>query len=228
MRKLPIIFLSLSLLLSNSCRRDPNLREMVDAHYVLYQIEYLEDTAGDIPTRILPSTMQSWYTKDFVITKIEGFFKQFSLIQLADLKRRRVTTLLNVFGNKLYYRSGQGELPASLVVPQNLSFRNTQESTVIGGLQSNRVEVDTGEEKFSIYYTEDFSVRRPNLSTPYKDIDKPLSAFPIQLSYLKMNLSCKLYEERTVESKIFSVPDEYREVSRPVMEGFINSLFTKD
>lgn len=228
LRKLPIIFLSLSLLLSNSCRRDPNRPEMVDAHYILYQIEYLEDTAGDIPTRILPSTMQSWYTEDFVITKIEGFFKQFSLIQQADLKHRRVTTLLNVFGNKLYYRSGQGEHPASVVVPGNLSFRNTQESKVIGGLQSNRVEVDTGEEQFSIYYTEDFSVRRPNLSTPYREIDKPLSAFPIQLSYLKMNLSCQLYEERTVESKIFSIPDEYREVSRPVMEGFINSLFTKD
>jgi hypothetical protein len=125
------------------------------------KIEYLEDTAGDIPTRILPSTMQSWYTEHFVITKIEGFFKQFSLIQLADLKHRRVTTLLNVFGNKLYYRSKQGELPASVVVPRNLSFRNTQESKVIGGLQSNRVEVDTGEEKFNIYYTEDFSVRRP-------------------------------------------------------------------
>ena len=224
----PIIFLSLFLLLSNSCRRDPNLPEMVKAHYLLYQIEYLEDTAGDIPTRILPSTMQSWYTEHFVITKIEGFFKQFSLIQLADLKHRRVTTLLNVFGNKLYYRSRQGEFPACVIVPQSLSFRNTQESKVIGGLLSNRVEVDTGEEKFSIYYTEDFSVRRPNLSTPYREIDKPLSAFPIQLSYLKMNLSCKLYEERTVESKIFSIPDEYREVSRPVMEGFINSLFTKD
>lgn len=227
-RKPPILFLSLLLILLNSCRRDANLPEMVEAHYLLYQIEYLEDTAGDIPTRILPSTMQSWYTKHFVIMKIEGFLKQFSLIQLADLKHRRVTTLLNVFGNKLYYRSRQGELPAGVIVPQNLSFRNTRESTVIGGLQSNRVEVDTGEEKFNIYFTEDFSVRRPNLSTPYREIDKPLSAFPIQLSYLKMNLSCKLYEERTVESKIFSIPDEYREVSRPVMEGFINSLFTKD
>ena len=227
-RKPPILFLSLLLILLNSCRRDANLPEMVDAHYLLYQIEYLEDTAGDIPTRILPSTMQSWYTKQFVIMKIEGFLKQFSLIQLADLKHRRVTTLLNVFGNKLYYRSRQGQLPAGVIVPQNLSFRNTRESTVIGGLQSNRVEVDTGEEKFNIYFTEDFSVRRPNLSTPYREIDKPLSAFPIQLSYLKMNLTCKLYEERTVESKLFSIPDEYREVSRPVMEGFINSLFTKD
>jgi hypothetical protein len=163
-----------------------------------------------------------------VLTKIEGFFRQFSLIQIADLKRRRVTTLLNVFGNKLYYRSRQGENPACIVAPEHLSFTKTRESSVIGGLNSQRVEVDTGKEKFNIYYTDDFSVRRPNLSTPYGAIDQPLSAFPIQLSYLKMQLSCKLYEERIIESKIFTIPDEYRVVSRPVMEEFINSLFTKD
>lgn len=188
----------------------------------------MEDTAGDIPTRILPSTMQSWYTEYFVLTKIQGFFNQFSLIQVADLKNKTVTTLLNVFGNKVSYRSGQGELPASIVAPDHLSFRHTRERTVIGGLNSRRVEVDTGEEKFNIFYTEDFAVRRPNLSTPYGAIDKPLSEFPIQLSYLKMHLTCKLYEERIIESEIFSIPDEYRPVSRPVMEEFINSLFTKE
>lgn len=200
----------------------------MEAHYIQYRIEYLEPMAGDVPTRILPSTMQSWYTDYFVLTKIEGFFRQFTLIQIADLKQRKVTTLLNVFGNKLYYRSGQGEPPASLVVPEHLSFSKALESSVIGGLQSRRVEVDTGEEKFNIYYTEDFTVKRPNLSTPYRAIDHPLSAFPIQLSYLKMKLSCKLYESRIIPSDLFAIPDDYREVSRPVMEGFINSLFTKE
>lgn len=227
-RILPISFLLLSILLTNSCRRDRPLPETMDAHYIQYKIEYKETKAGDIPTRILPSTMQSWYTELFVLTKIEGFFNQFSLIQIADLRHKKVTTLLNVFGNKLYYRSGHGELPASIVAPEHLSFTNTRESSVIGGLNSRRVEVDTGGEKFNIYYTDDFSVRRPNMSTPYGSIDKPLSEFPIQLSYLKMHLSCELYEERIIESEIFSIPDEYRPVSRPVMEGFINSLFTKE
>ena len=227
-RKLPIIFLVLSALLINSCRRNHLLPETMEAHHIKYKIEYLETTAGDLPTRILPSHMQAWYTDYFVLTKIEGFFNQFSLIQIADLKNKRVTTLLNVFGNKVYYRSGHGELPANLVAPQQLSFSNTRESSVIGGLNSTRVEVDTGVGKFDIYYTDDFSVRRPNLSTPYGAIDQPLSEFPIQLSYLKMHLSCMFYELRTIESEIFTVPEDYRPVSRPVMEEIINSLFTKE
>ena len=227
-RKLPIIFLILTALLVNSCRRNVHLPETMEAHYIQYDIEYLEATAGDIPTRILPSTMHSWYTDHYALTKIEGFFNQFSLIQIADLKNKRVTTLLNFFGNKVYYRSGQGELPASIVAPEHLNFTNTGERSVIGGLHSRRLEVDTGAEKFSIYYTDDFSVRRPNLSTPYRSIDKPLSEFRIQLSYLKMQLSCHRYESRIIESEIFTIPDEYRAVTRPVMEDIINSLFTKD
>jgi hypothetical protein len=191
-------------------------------------VEYLEDYAGDIPTRILPSSMQAWYTKHFVVTKIEGFFSQFSLIQIADLRYERVTTLLNVFGNKVYYRSGQGELPASLVVPESISFKKTRDNAIIGGLNSWRVEVDTGKETYSIYYTDDFSIRQPNLSTPYVEIQEPLSDFTLQLSYLKMHLSSKRYEERIIESKIFTVPEDYRPVSRPVMEEIINSLFTKE
>ena len=152
-RKFPILIFLLPTILFISCRRTIHLPETVEAHYVQYKIEYLEATAGDIPTRILPSTMHSWYTDHFVLTKIEGFFNQFSLIQVADLRHRRVTTLLNFFGNKVYYRSEKGELPAGVVAPEYLSFKNTGEHSVIGGLNSKRVDVDTGDEKFSIYYT---------------------------------------------------------------------------
>ena len=227
-RKFLILLLLLPTILFIGCRRNVHLPETVEAHYIQYKIEYMEATAGDIPTRILPSTMQSWYTNHHVLTKIEGFFSQFSLIQISDLRHRRVTTLLNFFGNKVYYRSGQGELPAGIKAPDHLNFINTGENSVIGGLHSKRVEVDTGEEQFSIYYTDDFSVRRPNISTPYRSIGKPLSEFPIQLSYLKMRLSCNFYDSRMVESEIFMIPDEYRAVSRLTMEEIINSLFTKD
>ncbi len=226
-RKLLIFFL-LAILLSSACRRNLFLPKTVEAHFILYDIEYLETYAGDIPTRILPSTMQAWYTKHFVVTKIEGFFNQFSLIQIADLRHKRVTTLLNVFGNKVYYRSESGELPASLHAPEKLSFTPTLDSMNIGGLNSWRVEVDTDGEKYDIYYTDEFSVRRPNLCTPYGSIDQPLTDFIIHLSHLKMHLSSKRYEERVIESELFTVPEEYRPVSRPVIQEIINSLFTKD
>jgi hypothetical protein len=200
----------------------------MEANYVKYKIAYLDKMAGDIPTRFLPSQMDSYYTRHFVLTRIEGLFNQFSLIQIADLKRKRVTTMLNFFGNKVYYKGTQGELPAGVKELKQMEYRYTGETSVIGGLQSERIEIGKGRDQFDIYVTSDFSVRQPNIVTPYHTINDPLTDFPIQLSKLKMRLSCIGYESKTVESVLFKVPEDYRAVSRQEMEEIINSLFTKD
>jgi hypothetical protein len=71
-------------------------------------------------------------------------------------------------------------------------------------------------------------VKQPNIATPYRSIDYPLSEFRVQLSLLKMHLSCREFETKTIDSQIFEVPPEYRLVSKQDMEYIINSLFTKD
>jgi hypothetical protein len=214
--------------ISFSCRRTNKLPDKVEAYYVQYDITYLNRMAGDIPTRILPARMDSWYTNYFVLTRIDGFFKQFSLMQIADLRTRQVFTLLNFFGNKFYCLAEKGELPAGIIAPDKMSYRATGKTSIIGGLLSEQVEVDNGDEKFNIYFTRDFSVRRPNLSTPYGSINHPLSDFRVELSYLDMHLKCESYETRIIDSEIFMIPEEYVEVSRPKMEEIINSLFTKE
>lgn len=227
-RKLLFFLLILLTPLFLSCRRNGSLPKTVEAHYIRYHITYLESMAGDVPTRVLPARMDSWYTDRYVLTKIEGFFNQFSLIHIADLRRKRVTTLLNLFGNKIYYRGDKGELPAGIVAPAKMTYRTTGKQSVIGGLHSKQMEVDTGNEKFNIYYTHDFSVRKPNLSTPYGSIDHPLSDFRIQLSQLKMHLRTEKYESRMIESESFMIPEGYEAVSRAFMEQIINNLFTKE
>jgi hypothetical protein len=109
-----------------------------------------------------------------------------------------------------------------------MKIQFTGETSVIGGLNSEKVDVETDQENYSIYFTKDFSVRRPNISTPYRMVDDPLTDFRIQLSLLKMHLSCSSMEFKAVESDIFTVPEEYRAVSKAAMEEIINSLFTKD
>jgi len=220
--------LILTLLVTFGCGPNGHVPDTLEAHYIKYRISYLESMAGDVPTQLLPATMDSWYTDYFVLTKVQGFFNQFSLIQIADLRNNRVSTLLEVFGSKVYHRAERGELPAGIIAPSEIIIHNTGEHSVIGGLNSEQLEIDTGSETYTMYYTRDFSVRKPNLSTPYGSIDHPLSDFRIQLSHLKMHLTCKEYETRTVESDLFMIPDDYKAVSRPVMEEIINSLFTKE
>jgi hypothetical protein len=215
-------------LILNGCVKSPELPETLIAHHLKYQIEYLEDKAGDIPTKILPGQMDAYYTDYFVLSRIEGFLEQFTLTQIADLRREKVTTMLRFFDSKFYYEGKNGELPVAIIEPKKMNVTLTGETTLIGGLHSERVEVDTGDEKFNIYLTKDFDVKRPNIATPYRSIDYPLSEFRVQLSLLKMVLSCKEFETKSIDSQLFEVPPEYRLVSKEDMENIINSLFTKD
>jgi hypothetical protein len=215
-------------LVLSGCGKNPDLPDTLTAHHIKYQIEYLDDRVGDIPTKILPGQMDAYYTDYYVLSRIEGFLEQFTLTQIADLRRERVTTLLRFFDSRFYYEGKNGELPVAIIEPDKMDCTLTGETTLIGGLHSERVVVDTGEEKFNIYLTKDFEVKRPNITTPYRCIDYPLSEFRVQLSLLKMHLSCKEFDTKTIDSKLFEVPPEYRLVSKQDMEHIINSLFTKD
>ena len=201
---------------------------MVDAHYLQYEIEYLEEKAGDIPTRILPGTMDAYYTRRHVYTRIEGFFGQFTLVQIADLRRSRVTTLLDFFGTHVCYTGRSGELPAGIYEPDQMETRTTSDTATIGGYLSEKVVVLTEDEQFDIYFTREIRVRNPNISTPYLDVHYPLTAFRIQLSQLKMHLSCKESKSEVVDSEMFNIPEEYKPVNRETMEEIINNLFTKE
>jgi hypothetical protein len=201
---------------------------MIDAHHLQYEIEYLEEKAGDIPTRILPGTMDAYYARHYVYTKIEGFFSQFRLVQIANLRQKQVTTLLDFFGTHVSYTGQPGELPAGIVQPDHMKIRYTGDTALIGGYLSERIEVETGNEQFDIYCTREIKVRHSNLCTPYQTINHPLTGFSIQLSILKMHLTCVNSEYIPVNSEMFKIPEKYKPVNRATMEEIINNLFTKE
>lgn len=227
-RRFFIVFPLLLVLIFMGCKREDSTPAMVNAHHLRYNIEYLEEKAGDIPTKILPGTMNAYYSKHHVYTSIDGFFGQFTLVQIADLRRKQVTTLLDFFGTQVCYTGRPGELPASIIEPDQLQTRNTGDTLTIGGFLSERVEVETAVGKFDIYFTREIRIRNPNIVTPYLNVHYPLTRFRIQLSHLKMQLTCKNSEYESIDSEIFNIPSEYKEVNRETMEDIINSLFTKE
>jgi hypothetical protein len=201
---------------------------MVDTYHLQYEIIYLEEMAGEIPTKILPKTMDAFFSRQYVYTRIDGFFSQFTLVQIADLKRNQVTTLLDFFGTHVSYTGNPGELPAGINEPQQLVLRFTDDTATIGGYLSERIEVETAEEQYDIYCTREIRIRHPNISTPYQTVNHPLTAFRIQLSHLKMHLTCKNSEFKSVDSEMFKISEVYKPVNRETMEDIINNLFTKD
>ncbi|MCF8346797.1 MAG: hypothetical protein K9G38_06260 [Bacteroidales bacterium] len=222
-----IFLLSATLLIFFSCKRIEKGAKTVTADYIEYSVIYLENMAGDIPTAMLPDVMKTFYSNRHVKTSIKGFFGQFSLVQIADLRQNRVTTMLNFFGNKVCYTGDKGEIPAGIVSLEDPQLKVTSDTMSVCGMVAKRAEVVSGEEMYDIYYIEEIGIKSPNITTPYHFIDYVLSDFRVQLSILKMQLIMSHHEKITVQSSIFDIPEDYQQVSRETMESIINSLFTK-
>ncbi len=222
-----ISLLSIFLLINYACKRADKMPDTMEADYIEYQVVYMEKMAGDIPTKMLPDVMEAYYSKRFIRTSIQGFFGQFSLVQIADLRQNSVTTLLNFFGNKVFYTGKKGEIPAGINELKDPTFNMTDDTLRICGMLSKRAVIETEDNTYDIYYSEDIDIKSPNITTPYHFIDHVLCDFRVQLSMLKMQLIMRHHEKKEVNSALFLIPDDYEQVSRETMESIINSLFTK-
>ncbi len=172
--------------------------------------------------------MDAYYTRHHIRTEISGFMNQFSLVMIADLRQRRVYTLLSFFGTDVYYRGEPGELPAGIKDPGELELLYTGDTVRIGGLLSERIRVSSEEGESDIYATDDFSSRKSNFCTPYQKVHSPLTHFDAKLSYLDMELICSEYLNEDIDPEIFTIPDSYKPVNRENMVMIINNLFTND
>lgn len=205
-------------LVFTACKRKSTESETVDVDHISYKVMYLEKMAGDIPTNVLPGVMDAYYSDRYVMTKIDGFFGQFSLVQVADMKKHTVTSMLNFFGNKIYYIGEKGEIPVSIYPLEDPEIEFTEDTLTISGLTSHRVIIHLPDHAYDIYYTKDFNIESPNITTPYSFIDHVLSDFRVQLSYLKMRLIIDEHTEESLDPLVFEIPQEYESVSRDTME----------
>ncbi len=211
-----------------SCKRESTKNGGSEVDYIQYKVIYLEKMAGDIPTNVLPGMMHAYYSNRHVMTKIDGFFGQFSLVQVADLRKHTVTSMLHFFGNKIYYIGEKGEMPVSIYPLDDPGIEFTEDTLTISGLASQKVIVSLPDDNYDIYYTKEIDIKSPNITTPYSFIDHVLSDFRVQLSYLKMRLIIDKHKQESIDPAFFEVPEDYKPVSRDTMEEIINNLFTKD
>ncbi|MDF1571334.1 MAG: hypothetical protein P1P82_06930 [Bacteroidales bacterium] len=218
----------LLVLFAFACNRNSGKPGQVEAEYIRYRVNYLDHMAGDIPTSLLPDMMEAYYTKKHVFTRIHGYFGQFSLVQVADLRKNTVTTMLNFFGTKVVHTGKKGEVPAGITQLKNPSLEVTSDTLTVCGMLSTRGIVCDADGEYDVYFIEDIGIKSPNITTPYYFIDHVLSDFRVQLSMLKMHLVMFGHEVRKVDPGMFEIPEAYVPVSRETMEHIINSLFTKE
>ncbi len=209
----------------SSCSKKESTYDL-DAKIIHYEVSYLNEIAGSIPTRILPNKMELIFGEHYAKNTIEGFMGQFSLSYISNLKKGKAITLLKILDKKYYYEGNSEEMACGIDAMKNLTLSPTGKSVTILGFSATEYDINWGEiDGMKVYTTKEIHVKNPNCSTPYSSIDEVLLQFYTKLSVLEMYLVAESFEEKIISSSVFSIPEGYTKVSRLKMENTLTELF---
>lgn len=213
------------LLLLSSCGSKGKIKE-TGATVIHYKVEYMDEMAGNIRTNILPDRMKLVLTDEYAMNSISGFFGQFSLTYVANLKKGKVSTLLKFFDKKYFHTGNKGDLPCSIDPMKGMKFSTTgNEKNLIGfTCDEYLLKLPRGDSLF-FYTSDEFEFSSPNLTTPYREIEDVLLEFYTKLDVMEMMLVAEEIQEEIISTGVFMIPEEYKEVSRSDMENAISLLF---
>jgi hypothetical protein len=198
----------------------------VTATVIEYKVTYLSEKAGNIPTKMLPGKMTVIFAENYALNKIEGFFGQFSLVYVGNLKNKSVITMMKLFDKKYVCYGKNGDLPCGFTELKNLSIKETGNSKELLGYQCTELQINSDPNNMFFALSSDkIDVKNPNVTTPFRDIDDVLLDFRTTLSLLDMRLTATLVEEKTVSWDLFRVPEGYKERPKEFMENTIKELF---
>jgi len=221
-----IIALTNSCDLLNSC--DSEVKSGKGSQGVIhYNISYINNKLIKFPTYTLPKSMNLKFKNHMSKNTIEGFMGLFSISYITNTKKSTNITILKVMESKYYYVGEKHEIPCSFDDLAGKILTPVNEPKEIAGLKCNKMVVsftDTKRDTFSVYYTNDISVRHPNRVNPYKEIEGVMMQFDVKLSYVEMRFLANKVKFEPIDDSEFEVPQGYKEIGKEKMVELINKL----
>jgi hypothetical protein len=209
-----------------SCKNNTIPKGEVSAKVIEYKVTYLTEKAGNIPTKMLPGKMTVIFAGHYALNKIEGFFGQFSLVYIGNLKNESVITMLKLFDKKYVYFGKEGELPIGFSQLENLVIKETGNTKEILGYKCKELAISSDKmPDFYILSTDQVKIKNPNITTPYKEITELLLEFNTELSFLGMKLTANSVQDKIIPWDAFRVPADYKEKPREFIDKTIQELF---
>lgn len=184
-----------------------------------YKISYLENNLDNIATNLLPKKMLLSFNDRFCLTEIEGFMGVFSISLISDLKKNKDVTLVKFFDSKYVHYGEKNEHSCIFdhVNIASLTFNETHKDKL--GFSANTAEIkEKGQTKpYEILFTNEIGAINPNSNNPFAEIEGVLLHFELQLNQLRMSLDATEIDSKEISEELFSIPEDYKVVSRENM-----------
>ncbi len=219
------IFILIILFLSFSCDTAKQANDFTEGE-ITYEISYLQNNLENIETSLLPKKMTLTFNSNYSLTKIDGFMGLFSISLISEFNNSKDITMVKFFDNKYVHYCDKNEVSSifEYMNIKNIKTNNQTTSDYLGFDAKTAQVFEKGLEPYNIYFTDEIGVSDPNRNNPFRDINGVLLEFQLQLLQLRMNLTAKKVEQKTVTNDVFTVPDEYTTVSRESIILILNKM----
>lgn len=165
----------------------------------------------------LPQTMVVKFKQDKYILMIGGFMGFFNFGNICQDKSN--VTFIHVLNHKYIHQGDKGEWPAYFTGDSryNLVFDHSTQR-IAGFLCRKAVVKRAGGENFSVFFTDQIKLRKPNETNPYAGIDGVLMDFRIAWGKMDMQLRAKKVVFGPVSENDFSIPKGYQYISKTSLQ----------
>ena len=208
-----------------SCKSNP-VEDKITSGRIDYKITYLNTNLDKKTLELLPKEMKLLFDEKQAVNNIEGFLGFYKLDAITDFHTRKCSTLLKVFDKHYLFQGRRDEMMCCFDTMEEMEIRSTAEKKTIAGFECTKALAflpSTGD-TIVIYYTNDISLKHPNATNPYKEINGVLMEFELKLLHLKMRFTAENYQSQQAKIGEAIFPKNTRYINRDQMTKLLNKL----
>jgi hypothetical protein len=174
---------------------------------------------------LAPSEMTTYFKKNHFYSEMSTmgiFISKF----ITNPDNKTFISMVKIFDVKNACIENESDIKKELENYQ-LTFTETDETKIIAGYNCKKliaVNKKDPNEKFEVFYTDEFNIEKPNFSTPYESIDGIVMQFRLKKFDLEMEFTANEVKKEVVEQSIFEIPKDYKVISKTEMNEFFKSV----
>lgn len=191
-----------------------------------YDVQY-EGQATLRLKELMPKNLIVSFKDDNIIYELISPFGNSGIINLSNPSKEIYDTYLSLFTIRYYYASKPGELYPGFDEMQGIEIKKTSKTEVICGFACKNAEVTFPSDRsriYNIWYTDQISVKNPNASTPFEEIDGVLMSFFFFIGRSEFHFVAQNIYKKEIPDKIFERKEKFKRVSRNDINKFINKM----
>lgn len=183
---------------------------------VIYDVTFETGDMNPMVKAMLPSEIITYFKDNKTCTVISMGMNMMETRMISDANLKQHITLISAMGKKVAMVLDQQQVKKNFIDRVDLQVRHTSERKMIAGINCKEAIItDSTNHTYPVYYTEEISVKTPNWSSPFSDIEGLLMEYSISLGGMVMNLKAKEIVNTKSDSSFFEVPEGYEIVKDP-------------